>query len=282
MDRSSEGLKKLNRFLDMSAVAQSNTSTREALGEREVHCEDHGPYTSSGVRYLGRREIWTRCPDCDAAEESARLKAEADAKAKREQERLERLIQQAAIPARFIGRSFDNFKASTPGQRNALAVVRAFAGEFDANYRNGRGLILSGMPGTGKSHLAGAVLQAILPEYCGLYLTCLGLIRMVRTTWRKDSERSETETLQLLADVPLLVIDEIGVQYGTDGEQTILFEVLDARYRAMLPTILLTNQDAAGLKAFLGERTYDRLTETCKWIAFDWESYRPTARKEAA
>lgn len=282
MDRSSNGLQHLNRFLDASVKAQSSPSDRESLGEKQVECEKHGAYTSSGVRYLGRREIWTRCPDCDAEEVSARLKAEADAEARRQQERLERLIQQAAIPARFIGRSFDNFNAATPSQSHALGILRDYAAQFESNYDKGRGLILSGLPGTGKSHLASAVLQSILPDYCGQYLTCLGLIRMVRSTWRRDSDRSESEVMDVLASVPLLVIDEIGVQYGTDGEQTILFEVLDARYRSMAPTILLTNQNKEGLKAFLGERTYDRLTETCKWVAFDWESYRPTARKEAA
>lgn len=79
----------------------------------------------------------------------------------------------------------------------------------------------------------------------------------------------------------LLVIDEVGVQYGTEGEQTILFDVLDLRYRGMLPTILMTNQDLSGMKGFLGERTWDRVRETCRWVPFDWESYRPVARNEA-
>jgi DNA replication protein DnaC len=82
--------------------------------------------------------------------------------------------------------------------------------------------------------------------------------------------------------VPLLVLDEIGVQYGTDGEQTIIFDILDRRYRDMRPSVLLTNQDKAGLKTFIGERAYDRLTETCRWVPFDWPSYRLQARKEAS
>ena len=86
----------------------------------------------------------------------------------------------------------------------------------------------------------------------------------------------------MFGSVPLLVIDEIGVQYGTDSEQTILFDVLDKRYRDMRPTILLTNQNTIGLKAFIGERAFDRLTETARWVAFDWPSHRRTAGREAA
>jgi DNA replication protein DnaC len=256
--------------------------TQEPLGEQRRECEKHGEYLSSGVRYFGRREIWTQCPDCTAEEESARLKAEAERKATEAQQRMESLLEQACIPQRFIGRTFDRFNAETPAQQSALQIVRGYSDSFSQHLRKGTGLILSGLPGTGKSHLAGAVLQAILPEHCGLYVTCLGLIRMVRSTWRKDNETSEAEVMRTLSNVPLLVIDEIGVQYGTEGEQTILFELLDERYRNLRPTILLTNQDKNGLKQFLGERTYDRLTETCRWVPFDWESYRPTARREAA
>lgn len=272
----------LNEFLDRNAKFRAGPADKEPLGERRVECEKHGSYIANGVRYFGKREIWTKCPDCESERESAERAAKAAQIAHEKQLQLNALIEQAAIPERFIGRTFETFKAATPAQMQALAVVRKFADEFEHNYRTGRGLILSGMPGTGKSHLAGAVLQAILPAHCGLYITCLGLIRMVRATWRRDNARSETEVMNTLTRVPLLVIDEIGVQYGTEGEQTILFDVLDARYRSMQPTILLTNQDKAGLKTFLGDRTYDRLTETCRWVAFDWESYRPKARTEAA
>ena len=109
----------------------------------------------------------------------------------------------------------------------------------------------------------------------------MGMIRAIRGTWRKESEKSETEVIQMFSSVPLLVLDEIGVQYGTDGEQTIIFDVLDRRYRDMKPTILLTNQDKKGFKEFIGDRSFDRLVETSRWVSFDWDSYRATARKEA-
>ena len=145
------------------------------------------------------------------------------------------MIDDAGIPARFIGRSFDNFRAETSGQAAALRVTKSYAEDFAKHYASGGGLILSGLPGTGKSHLAAAILQGIMPSYAGLYVTCMGIIRAVRNTWRKDSEKSESQVLKSLCEVPLLVIDEIGVQYGTDGEQTILFDVLDRRYRLRRP-----------------------------------------------
>lgn len=193
--------------------------------------------------------------------------------------RLETLIDRAAIPRRFVGRDFDAYKAQSDGQAHALSVARAYAGQFEQRLHRGQGLVFAGQVGTGKSHLAAAILQAVLPERVGLYVTMMGLIRMVRGTWRKDAEQTEADVLRTLSTVDLLVVDEVGVQYGTESEQTILFEVLDERYLSMLPTILLTNQDKDGFRAYVGDRTFDRLTETCRWVAFDWASHRPEMRK---
>ena len=109
------------------------------------------------------------------------------------------------------------------------------------------------------------------------YTSAIDAVRMIRNTWRRDSERTETQVLDMLAGVDLLVLDEVGVQYGTEAEQVNLFDIIDKRYRALMPTILLTNQGKAGLKSFLGDRSFDRLREGGQWVVFDWESYRGRA-----
>lgn len=263
----------------VSGAVNAAKPMRMDLGERVQTCERHGEFTSKGQRFFGRREVWTACPACEQLAQQMREAEEQQAAARRERERLEAVIERAAVPRRFIGRTFDNFTVATPEQQRALDVARGYAQTFDQRFKAGHGLVFSGMPGTGKSHLAAAILQAVLVRHSGLYVTCMGLIRMVRNTWRRDSERSEQQVLDTLAGVDLLVIDEIGVQYGTDGEQTVLFEVLDQRYQDQVPTILLTNQDKDGFKAYVGERSFDRLTETSRWVAFDWPSHRAAARK---
>lgn len=266
----------------VAGAAASATPLRMELGERAEVCEQHGPFTSKGERFFGRREVWSKCPACVALEIRARDAQAQQEAAQRERERLESFIDRAAIPRRFIGRGFDNFTVQSPDQQRALDAASGYADTFEQRFKAGHGLVFSGMPGTGKSHLAAAILQAVLPRHTGLYVTCMGVIRMVRNTWRRDSQQSEQQVLDTLAGVDLLVIDEIGVQYGTDGEQTVLFEVLDLRYQDQKPTILLTNQDKDGFKGYVGERSFDRLTETSRWVAFDWPSHRAAARKAQA
>jgi len=253
---------------------------RKALVEIRV-CEEHGKYESKGVMWLRglKRVIWSGCPVCSECE---RLAEEAELKereARQRQAGIEAKLSVAGVPARFRSKSFESFKADTEAMRHALNKAAEFAASFSSHRLAGTTLVLSGQPGTGKSHLALAILQTVLSNGgTGLYANVLDAIRMVRETWRRHSNHSEADILKTLGGVDLLVLDEIGVQYGTDAEQVTVFDILNRRYRDMLPTILLTNLDRAGLKTYLGERAFDRLRETSVWVSFDWESFRPKAR----
>ena len=249
------------------------------LGERQAVCPSHGAFTATG-RVLGGREVWTTCQDCHKEQ----LRAEIDDRARRQAEinakEREAAIGQACIPARFRSLTFESFVPETPAQLETLTRVRDYAEGFAEHKGRGTGLVLAGKPGTGKTHLAAAAMLTLLDAGVWVqYTACMGLIRMVRETWGKDSERTERSVIRLLGEqIDLLVIDEVGVQYGTESEQHILFEVLDRRYAEMRPTILITNQDKVNFKALIGERISDRLTQTHDWIAFNWASYRREAR----
>jgi DNA replication protein DnaC len=266
-----------------NAIGRALPATlRVVLGEATKVCDQHGEYQATGQRIMittPPREIWTGCPACQA---DAALAKQDQAAQKRSVDMLTRvqdLLKQTAIPSRFIGRTLDNYAAETEGQAKALSTCQRYAAQF-GRASPGASLILSGLPGTGKSHLAGGILQALLPHHVGAYVTMMDLIRMLRDTWRRDSDQSETDVLAKLTEVPLLVIDEIGVQYGTDAERTLFFDVMDRRYRNCMPVILLTNQGRAEFRTTVGDRVYDRLTEVAKWVPFDWPSHRAQMRKE--
>lgn len=265
------------------AISLSEILLKTDLGKKEVQCEKHGLFISSGIKFnTGKgREVWTSCPGCksevDAAAQQEVLQAKADAKAARIQD----MIQRTAIPARFIGRTFDNYQADTPGQIKALNICREFVASFDEKAaKRGSSLIFSGARGTGKGHLSAAILQALLPRHVGAYLAFPELIRLIRDTWGKAATKTESQVLAELAALPLLVVDEIGIQRGSVDEHNLFFEVMDRRYRDMRPSILMTNEDRVGFQACVGDRIYDRMTEVARWVTFDWESYRRQARKE--
>lgn len=266
--------KNVARAIDLGAIVKH-------LGAAEKTCELHGPYQARG-RYIAplKRESWSECPRCVKEQEEAARAAAKEHAAQERQLALEMRLGQAAIPPRFRNRTLDSFIASTKEQQSAQRVARDYLENFDEYAAEGRGLVLAGPPGTGKSHIATSILSAALERHSGCYVTCSDFIRAVRSTWHRESEKTEAQVLGEYAGVTLLVLDEIGVAFGSEGEQKHLFDLLDRRYRDLLPTIILTNEDASGLRRFVGERVFDRLTENSEWISCSWASYRSKAGKE--
>jgi DNA replication protein DnaC len=278
-------------MMDLSELARASMRIRQdalrpaaAAQAEERECPTHGRYAANGEfkANIGRT-VWTRCPGCRDADKQA-VKAEAEQRsAAARATSIERALKLANIPKRFTSRTFETFIAADAKQSTALTACRAYAEDFSDALRSGGSLVLSGAPGTGKSHLAASVMLQVMAGGCTVqYMTCMDMIRAIRGTWRKDSERTEDDVLRELGEtLDLLVIDEVGMQYGTEGEQTVLFDVLDRRYRQMRPTILISNANREQFRTYVGDRVYDRLREVAKWVAFDWGSYRPTARAEA-
>ncbi len=253
----------------------------ESLGTKQVECPSHGMYETRGTRYtVGRgKEVWSPCPACAKEREDAERAELLLAEQERQQARLEELLGRAAIPARFLGCAFENYRVDLPAQQVVLDTCMAFAEAFPRLRKTGESLVLIGRRGTGKTHLAAAILQALLPDHVGLYTTAQDMIAMIRATWGPVAERSTESVMRVLYGVPLLVIDEVGVQAGTDNEQNLLFQVLDHRYRERKPVVLVGNMQIRQMQEMLGERVHDRLREIAQVRVCDWESYRPTARK---
>lgn len=243
--------------------------------EREGSCEMHGSFKEKGIKFPSRKTIsWFGCPECSAQRQREEERKEAEELKKRQAEKLHEMLGRTCLPTRFIGKTFETYQPEMPGQKRAFDISKAYAKEFDTHAREGTGLIFLGGPGTGKSHLASAIIQEIMPEYLGLYVTVSDCIRAVRETWNRDAERSERQVLNQFIYADLLVLDEVGKQYGSEGEQNILFDVIDGRYREQMPTILMGNIKGGEISRFLGERLADRLRETNTAIAFDWKSHR--------
>ena len=82
----------------------------------------------------------------------------------------------------------------------------------------------------------------------------------------------------MLCSPDLLILDEVGVQFGSDAEKLILFEIINTRYQDMKPTILISNLTLVELGKYIGERVVDRMREGGGAIlSFDWDSYRGAA-----
>lgn len=190
----------------------------------------------------------------------------------------------SGIPARHVAASFDAFEAPDPRQSAALSTCRHFAENFGKVLNSGGNLLLLGTPGTGKTFLACAVLRHVLDrQHSGAFVTEAGLLRRLRATFQASAELPESDAINAFCTPELLVIDEAGVSIGNpDTGQRMLYDVLNGRYEAMKPTLIVSNLSADELRQHLGARACDRLTDnTSALVLFDWQSWRqrrePTA-----
>ena len=85
----------------VTGAVKADRPMRMDLGERVQNCERHGEFASKGERFFGRREVWTACPACEELAKQMREAEEQQAAARRERERLEAVIERAAVPRRF-------------------------------------------------------------------------------------------------------------------------------------------------------------------------------------
>ncbi len=239
---------------------------------RPDNCAAHGAFES--ICYFAG--AWTRCPACTAEAQRREEAAEAQRKLDLRIAAWERRLGHAGIPERFRDRTLDTYLAATPGQRAALEFARHYADDFDAVLATGRSALFVGKFGTGKTHIAvGIALQIMRARRTALFITTVRALRRVKDTWSRDSKETESQAIASLVFPDLLILDEVGVQFGSEAEKIILFDVLNERYEKRKPTLLLSNLPTTDVRAFLGERIYDRLREDGgQFVAFDWESHR--------
>lgn len=243
-------------------MAHSSEMPAAAVVADAEMCPAHGPYNDQAYWYDRRG-----CKACAAAQDAYA------ARTRREEYRDRCLLQSGLIgwPARA---TFENFAVDLPAQKAALDACRAFVVKSE---KRGPTPWLVGPPGTGKTHLASAMVNYVIRErgLSAAIHSARDIVRMLRASWgKKSAEKTEEEVLDDLASLGLLVIDEVGVGFGSESEAVQLFDVIDLRYRYESPTVLVSNLTAAEIKAALGDRSFDRLRQGARIVTMDWPSHR--------
>jgi DNA replication protein DnaC len=170
--------------------------------------------------------------------------------------------------------------ANDDGKNEKLSnAMKKYVENFNDFKKNGKGLLLYGTVGTGKSYYSACICNALVEEGYDVLMTNFSrLTNAIQGTF--DGKNEYIDSLQRYA---LLVIDDLGAERSTEYMQQMVFDIVDSRYRSGMPFIITTNLSAEEIKKpqEIGyARIYDRILERCFPIAVTGESRRKQEVKD--
>lgn len=171
----------------------------------------------------------------------------------------------------FANDDMTNEKLTTAMQR--------YVENFSEFKKQGKGLLLHGTVGTGKTYAACEVANALVDK--GYPVMVTNFARLINTLQGTFEKQDYIDSLNRFV---LLVIDDLGIERDTPFAKEQVYNIIDSRYRAGLPMIITTNLSMDKIKNpddIENKRIYDRILERCHPIEVTGGSRRRKAVRES-
>jgi len=160
----------------------------------------------------------------------------------------------------LAGKTFDNFLPDgvSPDPEARATVHAAFERCRAFAERPEKWLLLSGTYGCGKTHLAAAIANYCLAQGKPvLFLNTPDLLDYLRATYAPSSQTTYDERFEEVRTAPILILDDLGTESPTNWAIEKLYQLLNYRYNARLPTVITTNKDMKDVDQRVASRLSD-------------------------
>lgn len=228
-------------------------------------------YFAEGKNFLGRDRHPAEC-DCRRAEREKREKEETE---KKHSDEVERLKRNGFTDAAMREWTFANDNGKCPQIEKAHFYVE----HWETMKAENLGYLLWGNVGTGKSYFAGCIANALMEQEIPVRMTNFATI----LNDLFNGAEGRNDYISKLCAYPLLVLDDFGMERGTEYGLEQVYNVVDSRYRSKKPLIVTTNLTLEHLQNpedTAHARIYDRLTEMCVPVRFTGGNFRKITAQE--
>ena len=165
------------------------------------------------------------------------------------------------------------------GRSHQMHHAHRYVEQWQTMRSENLGLLLWGGVGTGKSFLAGCIANALMKQEVPVRMTNFAHI----LNELNSSFSSRNEVADKLCRYPLLIIDDFGMERGTEYALEQIYNIIDSRYRSRKPLIVTTNLTLDEIRHpqdIAHARIYDRLLEMCVPISCIGVSFRKETAQE--
>jgi DNA replication protein DnaC len=171
-------------------------------------------------------------------------------------ERLKKLSNLDALTDKTLANFETTPHGYSPREQQSLSVALSAAQRFAQ--KPAGWLLLEGGYGTGKTHLAAGIGNArIVQGEMVVFITVPDLLDHLRQSYQPQGGESYDITFNRLRDVPLLILDDLGVENQSEWAKEKLFQLLNHRYTQRIPTVITTNSDLESLDPRISSRLHD-------------------------
>lgn len=256
-----------NFLIDLAEKTKPNKAEHDYIKDGLLYCGKCGTAKQIEVDICG----FVQKPYCMCqCETAAYQKEQADIKELFRKQEIERNRNSGFLDLDMIGCIFDNDDMKNP---KITGVCKRYVHHFQTMYAKGKGLLMYGGTGTGKSFMAACIANALIDQGYKCLVTNFPRIINELTGMFEGKQ----EYINDLNRYALLVIDDLAIERDTEYTAEIIQNVIDSRYRANKPLIVTTNltlQEIKSPKGIRKQRLFSRLKEMCLPIEVTGEDRR--------
>lgn len=184
--------------------------------------------------------------------------------------RYQRALRSSGLPKDYLNKTFDNFNVGK--NKSVVEKIKQYLSE--ERWKEGKGLIITGKTGVGKTHLASAIVHELSKQdVFVLFIFVPDFLDEIRDSYDEEQEQEESK-FELAKNARVLILDDLGTERITDWTIEKITQLLNYRYSNSLATIVTTNYVGQKLKERIGERAYSRLMGMCEEILILGEDWR--------